>query len=81
MSQADDVEKYRPEITEMTILKAAQDWGAGNEIVSLNGRETALDSFVLVLATDGEALGPFLLNRSCARELYGLLEDAGVSRR
>jgi hypothetical protein len=53
-----DFEKYRPNLTEVTVLQAAQAYGRGDEIRSLNGKHTALDAFILLLATDAETFGP-----------------------
>jgi hypothetical protein len=77
MTEDSDFVKCRPAITEVTIVRAAASYGQGNEILSLHGAPTAIDAFVLLLATDSETLGPYLLNATCARELCGLLKDAG----
>jgi len=78
MSEESDFKKYRPPITEVTVLKAAESWSGGDDILSLNGQSTAMDlAFILLLATDSRMLGPFLLNRVCARELCALLVAAG----
>lgn len=77
MTTKSDFIKYRPKITEVTVLEAVQSWGEGDEILSLNGQHTALDAFILLLATDSEVRGPFVLNGVCARELCGLLLNAG----
>lgn len=70
-------ERFQPEITEETVVQAASAYGMGNEIISLAGRETALDSFILLLATDAETKGPFLLSGHAARELCVRLIAAG----
>ena len=72
-----DFIKYRPKITEITTIKAAQVYGRGDEILSLNGQRAAIDAFILLLATGDETLGPFLMNSTCARELYALLVAEG----
>ena len=77
MAADEDFKKYLPKITESTIVKAAQAFGEGGELLSLDGKRTALDAFVLQLATDGQVLGPFLLNKVCARELCAMLINAG----
>ena len=79
MSDASDFEKYRPKITEVTMVQAAQSCGAGAEILSLDGKGVALNSFLLQLATDSETPGPFLLNATCARALCALLLEAGFA--
>jgi hypothetical protein len=70
-------EKYRPKITEVTVVDAAREYGEGNEIVSLAGQQTGLDAFILLLATDAETRGPFLLSAYVARELCAQLIAAG----
>lgn len=77
MSDESDFIKYRPRITEVTVVEAAQAYGRGDEILSLNGKRTAISSFILLLANDLEAHGPYLLNSKCARELCGLLIAEG----
>jgi hypothetical protein len=72
-----DFQKYRPNLTELTVVKAAEAYGRGDEILSLNGKRTALNAFILLLATDAATHGPYLLNSVCARELCGLLTSAG----
>jgi hypothetical protein len=72
-----DFKKYRPAITEVTVVKAAEAFGVGDEIVSLSVRGAGIDSLILLLATDAEQRGPYLLNAVCARELCGLLISAG----
>jgi hypothetical protein len=69
--------KYRPKLTEVTVVEAAQAYGRGDEILSLNGKRTAIDAFILLLSTDAETHGPYLLNSTCARELCGLLISEG----
>ena len=64
MSEQSDFEKYRPPITEMTVLKVGKSYGSGDDILSLNGQDAALDAFILLLATDNRTLGPFLLKSS-----------------
>jgi hypothetical protein len=76
-SEESDFIEYRPEITQPTVIEAAQAWGSVGEIRSLNGQGTALDSFILLLATDAEVHGPYLLNSVCARELCRLLLSEG----
>lgn len=77
MSDEDDLRNYRPVITEVTMVRAAEAYGRGDEILSLSGKRTAIDSFVLLLANDTEPLGPFLMNAVCARELCALLLSEG----
>lgn len=43
----------------------------------LDGKRTAINSFILLLATGDETLGPFLMNSTCARELCALLVAEG----
>ena len=70
-------ERYRPDLTEITVVQVAQAYGRGDEILSLNGQRTAIDAFILLLATDAETHGPFLMNALCARELCALLVAEG----
>jgi hypothetical protein len=77
MTEESDFKKYRPKLTEVTVLRAAEAWGRGDEILSLNGEPAALDAFILLLATDSETRGPYLLNSVCARELCALLIAGG----
>lgn len=77
MSANDDFKKYFPEITDMTVTNAASKFGIGDEILSLDGKRTGLDYFILNLATDGQIHGPFLMNSTCAHALYDLLVSAG----
>jgi hypothetical protein len=72
-----DFEKYRPNLTEVTVVQAAKYYGQGDEILSLSGKRTAIDGFILLLATDSEVQGPFLMNAMCARALCALLVDEG----
>jgi hypothetical protein len=81
MTAETDFKKYRPNLTEVTVVKAAEAYGRGDEILSLNGKPTALDSFILLLATDSETHGPYLLNSVCARELCALLIAGGFGPR
>lgn len=77
MTEESDFRKYQPKLTEVTTLQAAEAWGRGDEILSLNGKGTALKSFMLLLATDEKAHGPYLLNATCARALCALLQAEG----
>jgi hypothetical protein len=77
MTEESDFKKYHPNLTEVTVNQAAQAYGRGDEILSLNGKRTALDAFILLLATDAEMHGPYLMNATCARELCALLLAAG----
>ena len=77
MTEGSDFKKYRPTITLVTVNQSAQAYGKGDEILSLNGQRTAIDAFILLLATDLETHGPYLLNAVCARELCALLIAAG----
>ena len=72
-----DFKKYRPKVTELTSAQAAQHYGQGEEILSLNGKRVALSHFILMLATETEEFGPYLMNGVCARELCALLVAEG----
>jgi hypothetical protein len=77
MTDESDFIKYRPAVTEVTVVHAAQAYGRGDEILSLNGKRTAIDAFMLLLANDSEVHGPYLMNSKCARELCALLLTEG----
>jgi hypothetical protein len=77
MTEDSDFEKYRPKLTEVTVVRAAEVYGRGDDILSLNGQRTALSAFILLLATDAETHGPFLMRAKCARELCALLVAEG----
>ena len=77
MTEESDFYKYRPNLTEVTVIDAAQVYGRGDDILSLNGKRTAIDAFILLLATDAETYGPYLMNATCARELSALLLAEG----
>jgi hypothetical protein len=77
VTKESDFKQYLPKLTEVTVVKAAAAWGEGDEILSLNGKRTAIDAFILLLAKDGETLGPYLMNSVCARALCGLLLAEG----
>ena len=77
MTAESDFIKYRPNVTEVTVVEAAQAYGRGDEILSLNGQHTAIDAFILLLSTDADVHGPYLLNSKCARELCALLLSEG----
>jgi hypothetical protein len=77
VSEESEFKKYRPDLTELTGIKAAEAYGRGDEIVSLNGKSVALDAFILLLATDDLVHGPYLLTGVCARELCALLIAEG----
>jgi hypothetical protein len=77
VTEQSDFEKYRPQLTEAMVTRAAQAYGRGDEILSLNGQRTALNAFILLLATDAQTFGPYLMNGVCARELCGLLVAGG----
>jgi hypothetical protein len=77
MTEESDFQKYRPNLTEVTVVHAAQAWANGDEILSLNGKRTALSAFILLLATDSETHGPFVMQRVCARALCALLIAEG----
>lgn len=70
-------QKHQPVITEVMVVRAARDWDEGNEILSLATRSAGIDSIILLLATDAELRGPFLLTPLCARELCARLLAAG----
>jgi hypothetical protein len=74
MTTESDFREYRPKLTEVTVVQAKQHYDQGEEILSLNGKRTALSHFILVLATKTETFGPYLMNGMCARELHALLE-------
>jgi hypothetical protein len=77
MTAESDFIKYRPRITEVTNVEAAQAYGRGDEILSLNGKRAALDAFILLLADDSVTHGPYLMNSTCARQLCAILLDEG----
>jgi hypothetical protein len=77
MTEESDFIKYRPHLTEVTTIEAAQAYGRGDEILSLNGKIAALDSFILLLSNDTETFGPYLMNVVCARKLCALLLTEG----
>jgi hypothetical protein len=77
MTAESDFIKYRPQVTEVTVVEAAKAWGRGDEILSLNGKRTAIDAFILLLSNDSEAHGPYIMNVVCARELCALLLSEG----
>ena len=76
MTAESDFIKYRPQLTEVTVIQAAQAYGLGDEILSLNGKRTAIDAFILLLANGTETFG-YLMNVVCARELCALLLAEG----
>ena len=76
-----DFIKYRPEVTDVTVCEAAQSWGEGGEILSLDGKRTAINAFILLLSTDAEVHGPFVMNVVCARELCARLISEGFGPR
>lgn len=69
--------KYQPTITEPIAVRAASDYAAGNEIMSLATRRAGIDGVILLLATDSEVIGPFVMSRLCARELCARLLAEG----
>jgi len=69
--------KYRTQITEVTAIKSQKYWGEGNEILSLDGRRAAINSFIICLANDSETGGPFFLNATCARKPCARLTSEG----
>jgi hypothetical protein len=77
MTDESDFIKYRPSVTDVTVVQAAQAYGRGDEILSLNGKRTAIDAFILLLSNDLEVHGPYLMNSKCARELCALLLNEG----
>jgi hypothetical protein len=77
LTEESDFKKYRPNLTEVMTVKAAQAWGQGDEILSLNGKQTAVDAFILLLATDSETHGPYIMKGVCARALCALLLAEG----
>jgi hypothetical protein len=70
-------QKYRPAINELTVVHAKSHYDSGDEILSLNGKSTALSHFILMLATKSETFGPYLMNGVCARALCALLVAEG----
>ena len=74
MTREADFQRLQPKITELTSVQAKQHYDQGEEILSLNGKRAALSHFILILATETEEFGPYLLNSVCARSLYALLE-------
>lgn len=76
MTEESDFEKYRPNLTEVTVVQAVEAYGRGDEILSLNGKRIAIDAFILLVASDAETHG-YLMNRVCARELCALLVAEG----
>jgi hypothetical protein len=76
-----DFERYRPTINEVMVVKLAQEFGLGGEIVSLSTRTAGIDAIILLFATDSELRGPFLLNAVCARELCARLLAEGFGPR
>jgi hypothetical protein len=76
-TEESDFKKYRRNLTEVTVVEAAAAWGRGDDIRSLNGKRTALSAFILLLATDADTLGPYLMNGVRARELCALLVAEG----
>ncbi len=78
MRDESDFEKHRPKITEATTVQAARAWAQGGEILSLNGKRTAIDSFILVLASGSNPHG-FLMSGHCAKKLCAILIDEGFA--
>jgi hypothetical protein len=77
MSEETQFQKYLPKLTEVTSVKAAQSYGAGGEIISLNGKRVGIDAFMLVLADDEKQFGPFVLTNVSGRALFQRLSDEG----
>lgn len=77
MSERSSFETFRPTLSEVSLVKAAADFGSGDEVISLNAKRAGLDGLLLVLATDNTTHGPFVLNGTCARALYALLLENG----
>jgi hypothetical protein len=77
MTRESDFQRLQPKITELTSAQAKQHYDDGEEILSLNGKRVALSHFILMLATDKEVFGPYLLNSVCARALHAILEAEG----
>lgn len=77
MTEKSDFEKFRPRITEVTVTQAATTFGLGDEILSLDGKRTGIDAFILQLATDNAIIGPYLLNATCAHALCAALIAEG----
>jgi hypothetical protein len=77
MTEESDFRKFLPKITEVTVVEVAQSWGIADDIVSLDGKRTGLNHFILMLATDAKKIGPYLLNPTCARALCARLLAEG----
>jgi hypothetical protein len=70
-------QRFQPRLNEVTEAKAAEFFYSTHGIQSLNGKLSAIDAFTLVLATDSEQYGPYVLNAVSARALCRLLMEHG----
>lgn len=77
MSEKSDFDKFRPTITEVMVAQVASQFGAGGEVLSIDGKRTGLDAFIIQLASDSELFGPYLLNATTAKELCARLIAEG----
>jgi hypothetical protein len=77
MNEEGLLEKFRPKLTEMTEVQAAEFFYATGGVLSVNGKRSGLDAFSLVLATSTEKIGPYVLNNPSAKELCRLLIAEG----
>ena len=77
MDDPELLRKFRPVLTEITDVEAMDFFTKNGEILSVNGKRAALDTFVLVLAAGPEKFGPYPLNSATAKELCSLLIEHG----
>ena len=77
MSDEELYQRFLPKLTEVTELSSANFYHDTGGVVSANGKRSALDAFTLVLATDEQEFGPFLLNAVAAQGLCRLLVEHG----
>ncbi|MGD0865655.1 MAG: hypothetical protein ABSA49_08875 [Rhizomicrobium sp.] len=77
MNDAELFKKFLPELTAITDVQTMEFFKRNGEIVSANGRQIAIDSFLLVMSTGADTVGPFPLNGVTARALCRYLIDAG----
>ena len=67
-------EEFKPQFSDYQALEFIQKYG---EIVSVDGREAALDLFLVMFASEHLTCGPISLNPVVARALCALLLEAG----
>jgi hypothetical protein len=77
MNDAELFKKFLPELTAITDVQTMEFFKKNGEIVSANGRQIAIDSFLLVLTNGAETYGPFPLNGTTARALCQRLIEGG----